>query len=1342
MCKHNVLFCEQYDNTIRWKEGERLDHVFEKRCHELTEKHGEKHAAVAVGDTRISYAELDRRANRLARFLRSKGVQAGARVGVMLKQTPDTYVTLLAILKLNAAYVPLDASFPRDRVSFIARDAGVRLLISTSENRALLSELDLDVTLLDEEAGLIAKCSSHRLTLDEKGQPSEQLCYIVYTSGSTGNPKGVAVDHPSICNFVKVAAEVYGYTEADRVYQGMTIAFDFSVEEIWVPLLAGATLVPGISNVALAGCDLADFLSANHVTAMCCVPTLLATIDRDLPDLRLLLLSGEACPQDLVSRWYKPGRTLLNVYGPTEATVTATWTELHPEKRVTIGVPLPTYSVVILDEHEDRLAPAGGLGEICIAGIGLAQGYVNREDLTKKAFIPDFLNIENNPSKRIYRTGDLGRILEKGEIEYHGRIDTQVKIRGYRIELTEIESVLMEVPNIAQAIVNKWAREGSPPELVAYCTLKNSDAGLPTEKIASLLKSRLPSYMIPAYIEVLAEIPMLPSNKADRKKLPPPLGPRFLAGGDGDYVAPDDDLEQTIADAMARVLEIERVSVEDHFFNALGAHSLLMARASADIRSRIPGASVSMRDMYLNPTVRLLAGHIRSQIEAPSAEEAIVHCHLPSAYSYYLCGAFQLGFYAAFGWLGLEVIVRAFDFMLASNSLGNMYVRAVALNAMLFFGYSALPLIAKWVFIGKWKADRFPIWGMKYYRFWVVKTLMQVNPILLFRYTPIFNFYLRLLGAKVGRNAVILSQGFPLCTDLIDIGEGAVLRSYSIATGYKAEAGYIVTGEVTIGRNAIVGEHSLVDIGTRMGEASRLAHASLLPAGREIPAGKTFHGSPARECATVLPEPAHRPVSLLRKALYSILYLGAMLCWVFPILPIVFFLFFPELFGRSLITVASRLPEMSPLIVLVIFAASGALMLGFILVNLLRVYAVPRVLSRFLVEDREYPLYSLNYLVFRLMTAASNVPYFNTLFGDSSYIVRYLRLVGVDLSKIIQTGSNFGTHQQFDSPFLCKVGTGTMVSSTLMMINGQYSSTSFRLTRSSIGDNNFLGNIILVPPGSKAGENCLLATKVALPIDGETRTNIGLLGSPAFEIPRNVGTDQGFAAELTIEEKRQLLFRKNVANITSMLTVLATQWIYGLVALTAMYWTLKQFPVYGIGALAAAIIALLAFSIFYFAFMEWWSLGFRRLRANRCTILHRDYWQIEHHWKMSETILMFLFKGTPFKNLISRLVGTKTGKYVFDDGYVATERTLVEIGDYCTLNEFSIVQSHSMEDGIFKSDMVRLGAGTTVGMNALVHYGVTTGEQVIIDSDSFVMKGETPGEKTMWRGNPAMQVTA
>ncbi|WP_160822587.1 AMP-binding protein [Actinomadura sp. J1-007] len=335
----HVLVGTGHEPGVRWRPGERLEHLFEDRCDRLRTDGGPLPPAVDAGDRVLTFGELDERANRLARLLLARGVRPGDRVGLLLDEAVHAYAGMLAVLKAHASYVPLDAGYPTDRLEYIVRDAGVRTVLSLSHLRGPLDGSGAEVLCLDELSALADAQPGHRLTDAERGDPVDDLCYIVYTSGSTGRPKGVAIEHASICNFVRVAVEVYGVGPADRMYQGMTIAFDFSVEEIWVPLVAGATLVPKPAGASLVGDELRDFLVERRVTALCCVPTLLATLDGDVPGLDFLLVSGEACPQDLVARWHRPGRRFLNVYGPTEATVTATWTPLSPDRPVTIGIP-------------------------------------------------------------------------------------------------------------------------------------------------------------------------------------------------------------------------------------------------------------------------------------------------------------------------------------------------------------------------------------------------------------------------------------------------------------------------------------------------------------------------------------------------------------------------------------------------------------------------------------------------------------------------------------------------------------------------------------------------------------------------------------------------------------------------------------------------------------------------------------------------------------------------------------------------------------------------------------------------------------------------------------------
>ncbi len=801
-----VLACNTANNAIRWQEGERLHHLFERRCDEFEARGDAGHAAVVTDAATYTFRDLDNRANQVARHLLGQGIAAGDRVALLFDKTIETYVALLAVLKVNAAYVPLDAGFPCDRIAFILKDAGVKAIVSLSSFGAKLDGFGLPQVLLDTATKEIDSQSARRLGVDEVAPPADQLCYIIYTSGTTGNPKGVAVDHPSICNFVKVAGEVYGIVPSDRVYQGMTIAFDFSVEELWVPLLAGATLVPGKPGTCLVGDDLADFLIARDVTVLCCVPTLLATIEKDLPKLRILLASGEACPQNLVTRWHRPGRTILNAYGPTEATVTATLTELYPDKPVTIGGPLPTYTIVILDEHKDEVVERGASGEIGIAGIGLARGYLNRPDLTATKFIPDFLNLPDNPSRKIYRTGDAGRINDSNEVEFFGRIDTQVKIRGYRIELGEIEAVLTQLPQIAQAVVHTYEPDDGPVELVAYYTLTQQASELDLAEAWKTLRAHLPSYMVPAYFEQLSAFPMTASNKVDRKALPAPEGPRFVGGGSSSFVAPRSDIEQALARALAETMKVDRVSVDDNFFNDLGAHSLLMAGFCSAIRRNTGMPNVAMKDIYLNPTIAKLAAHLKVSDSEP-VEQTRAPFRIPTDFEYFGCGALQLAFYVGYGafllWLFLVGFFWCYE---AIDSPVDTYLRIIAYTFAMFVLLNAIPIAAKWLLIGRWKAEVFPIWSLRYFRFWLVKSLVQNAPVIVFAGSPLYNLYLRLLGARIGSNTVIRCRSLPVCTDLISIGANTILRTDSVLLGYKAQANYIHTGPVHIGDDVIVGE--------------------------------------------------------------------------------------------------------------------------------------------------------------------------------------------------------------------------------------------------------------------------------------------------------------------------------------------------------------------------------------------------------------------------------------------------------------------------------------------------------------------------------------------------------
>ncbi|MEX5270373.1 Pls/PosA family non-ribosomal peptide synthetase [Kocuria sabuli] len=1329
-----VLTSSREDGQVRWRPGDRLERIFEEVC-DRRDKY--PRIAVEADDVVLTYQELDERSNRLARRLLELGVGPGDRVALLFDHAVPAYAAMLAVLKVHAAYVPLDPGFPEDRVAYIIDDAGVSLVLTLACLRDRASAVDVPLLCLDEDHARIDGQNASRPSIPEDESGGAEVAYLIYTSGSTGRPKGVIIEHASICNFVRVAAENYGITSRDRVYQGMTIAFDFSVEEIWVPWAVGATLVPKPRGTTLLGADLTEFLLGNRVTAMCCVPTLLSTVEEELPDLRFLLVSGETCPRDLIVRWYRPDRRFLNVYGPTEATVTATMAVARPDVPVTLGEPLPTYTAVILAPDEPRALGFGELGEIGLAGIGLARGYVNRDDLTDKAFIPDFLGIPDNPSGRIYRTGDLGRITEDGDIEYHGRIDTQVKVRGYRIELSEIESVLLRIPGVAQAVVNTYEPEPGLVELVGCYTLRRDGEELQEQEIRERLRERLPGYMVPAYFERLEQIPMLPSNKADRKSLPPPSGPRTT--GSEEYTAPGNETERILAEALAAVLHVDQVSVAADFYTDLGANSMLMAQFSGRLRKDARVPPPAMRDLYLHPTVATLATAMQDVADAPEAgpERAPTkQAARVSTAQYVLCGALQALFYVLTALAVGFVLLEGYLFTEAGQGLAERSGRAFVFGVLSLTATSLLPVVAKWVLIGRWTVEEFPVWSFRYVRFWIVKTLVRATPMRLFIGTPVYGLYLRALGAKIGRRTAIFSPFVPVCTDLLSIGDDTVIRKDAVFNGYRADQGMLQTGRVTIGRSALVGEGSVLDIDTSIGDGAQLGHASSLHTRQSVPAGQRWHGSPA-----VMTETDYRAVEptscgTLRRVTYSMITVVSRLGLTSTVL------FTALSYSLPSYLALGHLDHSDPRFYAELLSFSLIIFLGVVSVALCVIAVVPRVLNLALQPDRVYPLYGWHYAVQRTISRLTNSRFFMELTGDSSLVVHYLNLLGYQQPALVQTGSNFGAALKHDNPFSITVGSGTMVADGLSIMSADYSSSSFKVSRTSIGAWSYFGNNVQYPSGARTGTDCLFATKVLVPVDGPIREGVGLLGSPSFEIPRSVRRDTAFKDMATGAELRRRLHEKNRHNAVTIAGFLVSRWFYTFVAMLLSSFAVALHTVWDSLVVTGAFLGMLLFTVGYFVLLERLSLGFRRLAPLFCSIYERPFWRHERYWKFSATVYLEMFNGTPFKILIWRLLGVRMGRQVFDDGCHITEKTLASVGDHCTLNALATVQSHSMEDGAFKLEPIVIGHGCTLGVNSYVHYGTTVGDRALVEADSFLMKGtEIPADAT-FGGNPARELPA
>jgi amino acid adenylation domain-containing protein/non-ribosomal peptide synthase protein (TIGR01720 family) len=529
--------------------------------------------AVEFEASRLTYGELDARANRLARHLRRLGVGPETLVGLALERSLEMVVAVLAVLKAGGAYVPIDPEYPKERLAHMLDDARVPVLLTQESLLARLPEHGARVVAVDRDAEAIAAESAEPVA---GGAAPPNLAYVIYTSGSTGKPKGVQIPHSAVVNFLNSMRKRPGLTGADTLLAVTTLSFDIAGLELYLPLVCGARLLLVSRETAQAGEKLREILEQKGVTAMQATPAtwrlLLAAGwlgDRGLK----ILCGGEAVPRDLASQLLGACGSLWNVYGPTEATIWSTLDPVGPAGPVAIGRPLDNTEVYLLS-RQLKPVPIGVPGELLIGGAGLSRGYRGRPDLTAEKFIAHpFAELRQEPGARLYRTGDLARHLADGRIEFLGRIDHQVKVRGFRIELGDIEAALDQHPAIAQAVV--VAREDSPGsrQLAAYLVIA---AGVEKPNVSDLrayLKEKLPEYMVPAVFTFLPAMPLTPNGKVDRRALPAPDRSAAVR----DYVAPRDEKERFFCELWQELLGLPRVGTNDDFFE-LGGDSLLVIR--------------------------------------------------------------------------------------------------------------------------------------------------------------------------------------------------------------------------------------------------------------------------------------------------------------------------------------------------------------------------------------------------------------------------------------------------------------------------------------------------------------------------------------------------------------------------------------------------------------------------------------------------------------------------------------------------------------------------------------------------------------------------------------------
>ncbi|MFW9261379.1 amino acid adenylation domain-containing protein [Nostoc sp. CALU 546] len=600
----------------------------QKTCiHELFEAQVEKTPdaiAVVFADEQLTYRELNTKANQLAHYLRSLGVKSEVLVGICVERSLLMVIGLLAILKAGGAYIPLDPSYPQQRLAYMLEDSQPTVLLTQQQLVENLPAHKAKLICLDTNWEVIAQ---HRQQNPDYHLSSDRLAYVIYTSGSTGKPKGAMNTHRGICNRLLWMQEQYQLTATDRVLQKTPFSFDVSVWEFFWPLITGARLVVAKAQGHRDPNYLVNVITQQQITTIHFVPSMLqvfleAENLETCDSLLRVIVSGEALPVELQQRFCDQlNAQLHNLYGPTEAAVDVTFWQcqnsLTTQKTVPIGYPIANIQIYLLDENLNSV-PIGVPGEIYIGGVGVGRGYLNRPELTAEKFIPNPLS--EQPGTRLYKTGDKARYLPNGEIEYIGRIDYQVKIRGFRIELGEIEAFISQYPTVRETVVVATDTQS----LVAYI-VPQTEQTLAISELRNFLESKLPSYMVPTAFVLLEALPLTPNGKCDRKALPAPdtTRPELQAV----YQPPQTEVEKTIAEIWQEVIQVENLGIHDNFFE-LGGHSLLLVQVHSKLQKTFQ-RDFSMIEMFQYPTISHLARYlIQESSEQPSFTQ---HSHRPES---------------------------------------------------------------------------------------------------------------------------------------------------------------------------------------------------------------------------------------------------------------------------------------------------------------------------------------------------------------------------------------------------------------------------------------------------------------------------------------------------------------------------------------------------------------------------------------------------------------------------------------------------------------------------------------------------------------------------------------
>ncbi|HZZ47054.1 MAG TPA: Pls/PosA family non-ribosomal peptide synthetase [Pseudonocardia sp.] len=1247
-------------------------------------------AAVEDGQRVLTYRacwdEVAARRDELSRL----GVGAGDRVGIRMPSgRADLYIAVLAVLATGAAYVPVDHDDPAERAETVWREAAVCGVLGTG------------FTFTPRATGKPRGAGPDH----QRGPSPDDDAWIIFTSGSTGRPKGVAITHRSAAAFVDAEASLFlrgrPLGPGDRVLAGLSVAFDASCEEMWLAWRHGGCLVPAPRTLVRAGVELGPWLADRGVTVVSTVPTLAALWPTDsLHRVRLFILGGEACPEELAHRLTRPGREVWNTYGPTETTVVACAARLDQGGPVRIGLPLPGWELAVLDPR-GLPVPPGEPGELVIAGVGTGRYLDPAKDRDRFRPVPAL------GWRRAYRSGDLVRADPEGLV-FLGRADDQVKLGGRRIELGEVDAALSALPHVAAAAAAVRTIPAGTEILVGYLVPEARHAAeFDTRAAQAALRTVLPAGLAPR-LAVVDALPTRTSGKVDRAALPWPLD----RPASSPHAGPVEGTSAWLATIWHELLAAP-VDAHSHFFD-LGGTSLATARLVARLREEYPEASVS--DVYQNPTLTGLATRL-DELAGDRPERRPVH-RTPR-----YTGPVQALIVTAL------FAVRGAQWLLALAALRTVLALGFGVDVagpalswpVLLLGWlllisppGRLLIVVAGVRALRGTAVRpgcYPRGGGVHLRLWAAERLAATFGMASLAGTPLAGWYARLLGCRVGPDVDL--RGDPPVSGLATLGRGCAIESEADLGGWWLEGDKLHIGEIRVGAGARVGARATLMPGAVIGERAEIDAGSCVLGA--VPAGETWTGVPAQRTTTA---GAGWPLPRPRTRAWNAVYTASAVA--LSVLPVLATLPAAALYGLEV----SRDHELD---VTDAFTASPVAALVSVLCYALLVAGLVRGVGRLLrpgVHPTSGRVGWAAWLVERTMAASRSVLF--PLYASMA-TPTWFRMLGAHVGRRAEISTAGGL------PGLMRVADEAFLADDTLIAPYELGSGYVRLGVSGVGRRAFAGNSGIVGPGRTIADEALVAVLSSAPERMPERSS--WVGRPPFELPR---VPDPADPRRTFAPPPRLVLARAAVELLRLLpwalsACLATIVLFGLdrVQLHAGWTaaTLAAGPI----LIAGGCVALAVTTAIKWVLVGTFARGEHPLWSSfvwRNELFDTFYEELAMPW-LGGALL-----GTPMLNAWLRTLGAKIGRGVWCESHWLPETDLVQLADGSTVNRGCVLQTHLFQDRIMRTEQVRLGAGATLGPHSILLPGAEVGSGAVIGGTSLVMRGEQVPSDSSWLGNP------